>query len=105
MIFRVAQEALTNIRKHAQTTRAHLELERQESELRLIIQDWGCGFDMDAVHDGVGLGEHIGLRGMRERIALLGGQWSIDSSTGHGTRVVAMIPLSSIDKGDSADEN
>ncbi|MFL5802380.1 MAG: response regulator [Roseiflexaceae bacterium] len=105
VIFRVAQEALTNVRKHAQTTRAHLELERQGSELRLIIQDWGCGFDISAVPDGVGLGEHIGLRGMRERIALLGGQWSIDSRTGHGTRVVAMIPLSTIDKGDSTDES
>jgi len=105
VIFRVAQEALTNIRKHAQTTRAHLELERQGSELRLIVQDWGCGFDTSVLRDGGGLGEHIGLRGMRERIALLGGQWSIDSRPGCGTRVVATVPLSSIDKGGTTDES
>jgi PAS domain S-box-containing protein len=105
VIFRVAQESLTNIRKHAKTTRAHLELDHHGAALRLIVQDWGCGFDTSALRDGVGLGEHIGLRGMRERIALLGGQWSIDSRPGLGTRVVAMVPLSSINKGGTTNEN
>jgi PAS domain S-box-containing protein len=105
VVFRVAQESLTNIRKHAQTTRAHMELDRLGSELRLSVEDWGCGFDSAMLGDSAGLGEHIGLRGMRERIALLGGQWSIDSRPGHGTRVVAIIPLSNIDKGDPTDES
>jgi PAS domain S-box-containing protein len=93
VLYRVAQEALTNVRKHAQTTRVALTLVRDDHWLRLEIQDWGCGFEPEDVLSSVGLGERIGLRGMRERAAILGGRWSVRSSPGNGTLVVAEIPL------------
>jgi PAS domain S-box-containing protein len=92
VLYRVAQEALTNVRKHAQTTHVDVTLARDEQRLRLEVQDWGCGFEPAHVLAAAGLGERIGLRGMRERVALLGGHWSVRSSPGNGTLVVAEIP-------------
>jgi PAS domain S-box-containing protein len=93
VIYRVAQEALTNVRKHAQTTCVAVTLACDEQRLRLEVQDWGCGFEPQYALADAGLGERIGLRGMRERVALLGGHWSVRSSPGNGTLVVAEIPL------------
>jgi PAS domain S-box-containing protein len=93
VLYRVTQEALTNVRKHAQATRVAVTLARDEQRLRLEVQDWGCGFEPAHVLADAGLGERIGLRGMRERVALLGGHWSVRSSPGNGALVVAEIPL------------
>jgi PAS domain S-box-containing protein len=101
VIFRVVLEALMNVRKHAQTTQVHLGLERQGQSIHLLIQDWGRGFDPSALPTATGLGERIGLRGMRERITLLGGRWSIQSRPGSGTLIVAEIPLPSGEGGAS----
>jgi PAS domain S-box-containing protein len=92
-LFRITQEALTNARKHAQTTRIELTLEHDAPMLRLAIRDWGCGFEAMSIDRTGGPGERIGLRGMRERARLLGGQLRIQSSLGNGTLVVAEIPL------------
>jgi PAS domain S-box-containing protein len=92
-LFRVAQEALTNARKHASTTQAHLALARQEATIRLEVQDAGCGFEPGTVLHEVSLGEHMGLREMQERVALVGGQLLISSQPGAGTLVVAEVPL------------
>jgi PAS domain S-box-containing protein len=102
VLYRVAQEALTNVRKHAQTTRVAVTLARDEHWLRLEIQDWGCGFEPAEVLSGAGLGERIGLRGMRERATILGGRWSVRSSPGNGALVVAEVPLPPEDEGDIA---
>jgi PAS domain S-box-containing protein len=93
VLYRVVQEALTNVRKHAQTTRVAVTVACDEQRLRLEIQDWGCGFEPAHALAHAGLGERIGLRGMRERVALLGGHWLVQSSPGNGTLVVADIPL------------
>jgi signal transduction histidine kinase len=93
VLYRVAQEALTNIRKHAQTTRVAVTVANHDRRLQLEIQDWGCGFDPLRVFAGAGPGERIGLRGMRERVALLGGHFSLRSSPGAGTLVAAEILL------------
>jgi signal transduction histidine kinase len=69
--------------------------------LRLEVQDWGRGFDPEASRGGAGLGERIGLRGMRERIGLLGGQWSIESRPGEGTRILAIVPAPLIGEGEA----
>jgi signal transduction histidine kinase len=95
VLFRIAQEALTNVRKHAQTTRVLVRLDRQEQSVRLMIQDWGRGFEPAVALAGARPGERIGLRGMRERAALLGGEWYVQSSPGSGTLVVAEMPLPS----------
>ena len=88
-----------NVRKHAQTTHVHLALQRQGQRIQLLIQDWGRGFDPSALPTATGLGERIGLRGMRDRITLLGGRWSIQSRPAGGTLIVAEIPLPGGDEG------
>ena len=92
-LYRVAQEALSNLRKHARTSRARVALEAHGGTVRLEVQDWGRGFAPDAARRADGLGEHMGLLGMRERIALLGGRCTVESYVGIGTRVVAEVPL------------
>ena len=64
-LFRVAQEALANVRKHATTTRVHLALRRKGRAVRLEVQDWGRGFRPTAARDGAGPGERVGLRACR----------------------------------------
>ena len=93
-LFRVAQEALTNAKKHAQSSRVLVRLERQEGSVRLEVRDWGRGFEVSEVtNGGGGPGERVGISGMRERIALLGGELAIDSQPAVGTTVIAEIPL------------
>jgi PAS domain S-box-containing protein len=91
-LYWVAQEALTNVRKHAQTQEVRVRLGRTEGGLRLEIEDHGTGFDYATVRPGTAVGEHIGLLGMQERVALLDGRLEIQSSTGHGTLIVADVP-------------
>lgn len=91
-LFRVAQEALTNARKHARTTRASGALARRGKTLCLEVRDFGCGFDPSSPTSN-GPGERVGLAGMRERVALLGGELKIHSRPGAGTRVIAEVPL------------
>ncbi len=93
-LFRVVQEALTNVRKHAGTDRIRVELGRRDGTIRLEVGDWGRGFRAREVASGGGPGERVGLSSMRERVALLGGDLEIRSEPGEGTSVVAQIPLS-----------
>jgi PAS domain S-box-containing protein len=93
VLYRVAQEALANIRKHARTTRAAVTLERSRAKIRLVVQDWGCGFDLAGASASTTLGERMGLRGMHERVTLVGGRCDVRSYPEAGTIVVAEIPL------------
>ncbi len=92
-LFRVAQEALTNIRKHAGKTHVAVSLMQGDRRVRLEVRDWGRGLGAARLEEPPRPGERVGLLGMRERIALLGGQWAIDSPPGGGARVVADVPL------------
>ncbi len=92
--YSVAQEALTNIRKHAHTTEARISLERQPAQLCMEIQDWGRGFNPEAaLKEEHRPGEHLGLREMRERVELVGGQLRISSQPSSGTLITAEVPL------------
>ncbi|MGI8909830.1 MAG: PAS domain S-box protein [Rubrobacteraceae bacterium] len=91
-LYRVAQEALTNVRKHAQTTLVHIELERLDDAIRLRVRDQGKGFD-PAVSSNGGPGERVGLSSMRERVELVDGTLKIDSQEGAGSCVTALVPL------------
>ena len=91
-LYRVAQEALTNVRKHAGPTRVWVALRRDEQGVRLEIRDWGSGFRQAAVRGGTGRREHVGLTGMVERMAVLGGRCTVRSRRGGGTHVVAEVP-------------
>ncbi|HYH41618.1 MAG TPA: sensor histidine kinase, partial [Burkholderiales bacterium] len=87
-LFRVAQEALTNIAKHAQAQNVHVELASSEGTLSLSVHDDGVGFDTTAVAGG---GQ--GLRNMRERAVAVGARLSITSSERMGTRVLVEVRL------------
>ncbi|MFZ5820651.1 MAG: ATP-binding protein [Chloroflexota bacterium] len=93
-IFRIAQEALTNVRKHAQTQRVRVELSVDDQRLVLRVQDWGQGFDALLIQkDEV---EHLGLVSMQERAQMINGACEIQSQPGRGTRVEVSIPLASL---------
>jgi signal transduction histidine kinase len=91
-IYRIMQEALTNIAKHAHATMVSVLLEHREASVRLIVEDDGRGFDVDQPRSH-GDAEHLGLHGMRERATLLGGTLTVESSRGRGTTVFAEIPV------------
>jgi PAS domain S-box-containing protein len=93
-LFGVAQEALTNVRKHSQTTKVRLSLVRQDSSIRLEVQDWGCGFEPRTLFKVYRPGEHMGIRTMQERVELLGGHFMVTSQATLGTLVVAEVPVS-----------
>lgn len=99
-LFGVAQEALTNAQKHAGMTQARIALERRESNIRLEVQDWGCGFEPCAVLHEASPGERVGLREMQERVELVGGYFMISSQPGVGTLVVAEVPVPVSNEGD-----
>ena len=92
-LYRIAQEALTNMRKHARTTRAHTRLARRGRKVVLEVRDEGRGFDPSSVSREGSPGERVGLASMSERVAMLGGELKITSRPGAGTSLVAEVPL------------
>jgi PAS domain S-box-containing protein len=90
-MFRIFQETLTNVARHAKATRAEVVLQKQRDRLVLLIRDNGRGFDQA----DPSLSKSLGLLGMRERAAILGGKVNISSAPGKGTTVSAWIPLPS----------
>src|SRR5215218_5604866 len=92
-LFRVVQEALTNIQKHGQTRKMRIELRHREDEVYLEVRDYGRGFDLEATSPGSELGKTVGIARMREWALLLGGQLKINTKPGRGTSVVAKVPL------------
>ena len=90
-MFRIFQEILTNVARHAKATQAEVVLQKQRDRLVLLIRDNGRGFDQA----DPSLSKSLGLLGMRERAAILGGQVNISSAPGKGTTVTAWIPLRS----------
>ena len=87
-LYRIAQEALTNILKHAEARRVTVLMGQTDRVVRLVVQDDGSGFDPGSVRDG-----GVGLVGIRERLALVGGRLTIESTEGAGTMLTAEVPL------------
>jgi len=83
--YRVAQEALTNISKHAHAQHVSIILQCEENQPSMTIQDDGIGFDTPVTLHGLTAKNHFGLAGMRERVDLIGGEWSLKSVPGRGT--------------------
>ena len=92
IVFRIGQEALTNIAKHAGAEHVIVELCYNERLLRLVVQDDGQGFDPEEALHVDGPRRAWGLLGMQERVALVGGACNIESQPGSGTRIEATIP-------------
>jgi hypothetical protein len=93
-LYRVAQEALANVERHAQARRVSVLLECDGARARLTVEDNGIGFDGDAVPRSPDAAQGLGLLGRKERVALVGGTLLIESSAGAGTTILARIPLS-----------
>jgi signal transduction histidine kinase len=92
-VYRIVQEALNNILKHAGASRVSVILELRSNQLRVIVEDNGQGFDSSAVRFGFGEGHGLGLLGIQERVALIGGNLNIESGAGVGTTLVTRIPV------------
>jgi signal transduction histidine kinase len=88
-LFRIVQESLQNLKKHSGAARAQVNLHKAGDRLFLSVCDDGAGFDAKEMGDKLGLG----IRGMRERARLVGGQFEIHSELGKGTRIEARVPL------------
>jgi len=86
-LYRIVQESLTNILRHAKASHADVILERRGSSLLLIVEDNGIGFDAELLH----LNNHLGLLGMQERAEMLGGSLTIESVPGRGTTLVVEV--------------
>lgn len=88
-LFRLVQEAITNVRKHAKVNKALVKMEDSGSTLTLVIKDEGCGFDLEEVEQR----ESYGLLGMQERVRLFGGELQILSQPREGTQIIIKVPL------------
>lgn len=88
-LYRVAQESLTNIEKHANATKVSVILQQMGNMLQLIIRDDGMGFDVNTAIRSDG----IGLRNMRERVEFIGGDFEIESEPGFGTEITVLLQL------------
>jgi signal transduction histidine kinase len=88
VLYRLIQEALTNVVKHAAATRVNIVLTRREAGVGAVVEDDGSGFDTENVRE-----DALGLLGMRERLALLDGTLTVESGDGGGTALVAFVPL------------
>jgi chemotaxis family two-component system sensor kinase Cph1 len=86
-MYRIVQEALTNIFRHAEARRISILVTRKARAAVVVVEDDGSGFDSAAATLG------LGIAGMRERVSLLGGRLRVESSPGRGTTIAAEIPL------------
>lgn len=93
-IYRIIQEALNNVMKHAKAKNVSIILEKRENRVLVIVEDDGVGFDVEALLKIPATNRRLGLLGMEERVALVGGSVSIESTLGVGTTVLAHIPTS-----------
>jgi PAS domain S-box-containing protein len=91
-VYRVVQEALTNVHKHSKARNVSVIVEHRENGLQTIIEDNGEGFDAEALNGAAVRDRRLGLLGMQERIALVGGSLSIESTPGFGTTLFIRIP-------------
>ncbi len=92
ILYRVAQEALTNVARHAQASRVEVNIQKLPEGIRMEIKDDGISFKVERVLYGNG-GKRLGLLGMRERLEMVGGHLDIESAPGKGTTITAQIPL------------
>ena len=92
-VFRIVQEALANVAKHAQAHEVLIHLERSDHQISLLIRDDGQGFNVGKVLSSRNRGAGLGIFGIEERVTILGGNWELQSEAGKGTELRATIPL------------
>ena len=94
-VYRIAQEALVNACAHSRSKKVRVELAQIGQRLRIAVEDWGVGFQPDDIGES-----RFGLAGIRQRARLLGGEATIDSEVGQGTRIVVELPVVLHEKSD-----
>ena len=87
-LFRIVQESLTNVALHAQASQVDVLISRNNNNVVTLVEDDGIGFILSTPT----IEQHLGLFGMRERIEMLGGEFTVESSSGKGTTVRAEVP-------------
>ncbi len=92
-LYRIVQEALNNILKHANASNVNVLLQRRDDGVTLIIEDDGCGFDPEDISQDASPPGGLGLISMRERVTLLNGTLEIESRPGSGTTILARVPF------------
>jgi two-component system sensor histidine kinase DegS len=92
-LFRIIQEALSNVEKHAKADKVSIKLEMDIDLLRVTITDNGVGFDMEKVLRDPEKWDHFGIKGILERARLVGGEGRVESKPGKGTKLVVEVPL------------
>jgi signal transduction histidine kinase len=92
VLYRVAQEALTNVARHAQASRVDVSIQRLPKTVHMQIKDNGKSFDVKRIFHA-GKSKRLGLLGMRERVEMVGGQFTVESSHGQGTTIQVQIPF------------
>jgi signal transduction histidine kinase len=92
VLFRVAQEALTNVARHAQASRVEVSLAKLPDGVCMKIKDDGKSFAAERILHGNG-GKRLGLLGMRERLEMVHGRFAVESAPGKGTTITAQIPF------------
>lgn len=103
-LFRMVQEALSNVIRHAAATKVRVVLKEGREGLSASVEDNGVGFDVRSIKPNDPHGRGLGLFGMRERVELVGGTLEVDSVPGRGTRVLARIPHGRYEAGQAEDE-
>lgn len=94
-IFRLVQEALSNVWKHSQASHAAVEITYQRQMVKIAVKDNGVGFSLDKLEAMIAKGNsHFGIMGMRERVELLGGRMDIESQPNAGAKLTMIIPIS-----------
>jgi two-component system CheB/CheR fusion protein len=92
-LYRVVQEALTNVAKHAKASRLSLILNRRADDILVIIEDDGVGFDVENGTESTRSGPRLGLVGMKQRVQAVGGDFQVESTPGSGTTVFVRVPV------------
>ncbi len=93
ILYRVAQEAITNVVRHSRAKQASVILLRRKADIMLLVEDDGCGFHPPPNGNGH---KGLGLIGMRERVATCGGRWAVESAENCGTTIRVTIPLEEV---------
>ena len=97
VLYRTAQEALTNVERHAQASRVEVGIRRLPKAVHMRVKDDGKSFDVEQVWQGR-QSQHLGLLGMRERVEMVGGTFMIESAPGKGTAVDVQLPFNNVTK-------
>ena len=93
LLFRIAQEALSNVRRHANASRAAIALDLRPDGITMTVSDDGHGFAVPTRIEELASAGHLGIMGMAERARLLNGELEVTSAPGEGTRVTTRLPV------------